>query len=357
MKFKNTFLDQLEPYSPGEQPKTKNYIKLNTNENPFPPSKHVINSLKKFDFNNIRKYPDPSSLKLKEVLGQKFNLSRDNVFVGNGSDEVLSLIFLAFFRGKKILFPEITYSFYSSFAKLALSKFETITLEKDFSINLEKYSKTAYGIIFPNPNAPTGISIGYEKIKSFIRYHSDKLIIIDEAYADFNSFNCIDLVKKFSNLIIVRTFSKSYSLAGLRIGFCLANKSIIKQLLKVKNSFNSYPVDQLSEIAAINAIKDDSYFNEIIKKIKKNRVWLEKKFTEMGYNFIKSDANFILLKSKKISAKHLYLNLKSKGILVRYFSNPKKLSSYIRITIGSFIDCQKLVNFLKINDGDDFEKS
>lgn len=357
MKFKNSFLDQLAPYSPGEQPKTKNYIKLNTNENPFPPSKLVINSLTKFDFNNLRKYPDPDSLKLKQSLGQKFNLPCDNFFVGNGSDEVLSLIFLGFFRGKKILFPDITYSFYNSFAKLASCKFETIPLEKDFSINLEKYNKNAYGIIFANPNAPTGISIDYDKIKSFIRYHSDKLIIIDEAYADFNSFNCTNLVKKYRNLIIVRTFSKSYSLAGLRIGFCLASKYIIKQLEKVKNSFNSYPVDQLAEIAAINAIKDKSYFNEVIKKIKKNRMWLEKKFIKIGYNFIKSDANFILLKPKKISAKQLYLYLSSKGILVRYFSNPKKLSSYIRITIGNFDECQKLVNYLKINDGDDFEKS
>jgi histidinol-phosphate aminotransferase len=357
MKFKNPFLDQLSPYSPGEQPKTKNYIKLNTNENPFPPSKKVINALEKFDFNELRKYPDPDSTKLKELLGQKFSLHVDNFFIGNGSDEVLSLIFLGFFRGKKILFPDITYSFYGSFAKLALSKFETIPLEKDFSIDLEKYNKNVYGIIFPNPNAPTGVSINYNKIKSFIRYHSDKLIIIDEAYADFNSFNCTDLVKKFRNLIIVRTFSKSYSLAGLRIGFCLASKSIIKQIIKVKNSFNSYPVDQLAEIAAINAVRDYSYFNAIIEKIKKNRVWLEKKFIEMGYNFIKSDANFILLKPKKISAKNLYLYLRSKGILVRYFPNPKKLSSYIRITIGNFDECQKLVNFLKINDGDYFEKN
>ena len=357
MKFNNSFLDQLEPYRPGEQPKNNNYIKLNTNENPFPPSKRVINSLTKFDFNKLRKYPDPDSRKLKQLLGKKFNLSCDNLFAGNGSDEVLSLIFLTFFRGKKILFPDITYSFYSSFAKLALSKFETIPLEKDFSLNLEKYNKNAYGIIFPNPNAPTGISIDHEKIKSFLRCHSDKLIIIDEAYADFNSFNCIDLVKKHGNLIIVRTFSKSYSLAGLRIGFCLASKSIIKQLVKVKNSFNSYPIDQLAEIAAINAIKDSSYFDKIIKKIKKNRAWLEKKFSEMGYSFIKSDANFILLKPKKISAKQLYSFLRSKGILVRYFSNPKKLSAYIRITVGTFEECQKLVNYLKINNRGDFEKS
>lgn len=357
MKFNNSFLDQLEPYSPGEQPRNKNYIKLNTNENPFPPSQRVINSLTKFDFNKLRKYPDPDTSKLKEVLGKKFNLLDENIFIGNGSDEVLSLIFLAFFRGKKILFPEITYSFYSSFAKLALSKYEKIPLEKDFSINLKKYNKNAYGIIFPNPNAPTGISIDYEKIKSFIRFNPKKLIIIDEAYADFNSFNCIDLVQKFKNLVIVRTFSKSYSLAGLRIGFCLANKSIIKQLAKVKNSFNSYPVDQLAEIAAITAIKDSSYFNEIIKKIKNNRAWLEKKFIQMGYNFIKSDTNFILVKPKKKSAKNLYLYLRSKGILVRYFSNPKKLSSYLRITIGDFDECQKLVNYLKINKEDDFEKS
>ena len=274
-KFFNPNVNTLEPYVPGKQINDSEYLKLNTNENPVGPSPRVKETIIKFLENSeslLRLYPEPESDSLRKVIAKRFAIKSEQVFVGNGSDEVLSLCFLAFFADRGYLsFPELTYSFYPSIAKLFKIPFSTFQLKKDFSLDLTDIDPDSKSVIFPNPNAITGIALSIDVIDRFVRENPDKLVIIDEAYADFSTGSCIPLIKNYSNILVIQTFSKSRGMAGLRVGFCFGGQSLIDGLRAVKNSFNSYPVDTLASLAAISATNDDLWFENNIKNIVKTR--------------------------------------------------------------------------------------
>ncbi|MFM7481439.1 MAG: pyridoxal phosphate-dependent aminotransferase, partial [Candidatus Methylopumilus sp.] len=260
-KFWSKVVHGLTPYIPGEQPKLNNLIKLNTNENPFGPSPKVIAAIQEYTDNNLRLYPDPNSEALKKLIADYFNVKANQVFVGNGSDEVLALTFQALLKhDMPILFPDITYSFYPVYCKLFEIDFKTIPLNDSFEIALNDYVIPNGGVIFPNPNAPTGIPLSLEQIEAFLEKNNDSVVIIDEAYVDFGTESVISLTEKYNNLLVTHSFSKSRSLAGLRLGYAIGHPDLIEALIRVKDSFNSYPIDRLGLIAGIESFKDDSYF-------------------------------------------------------------------------------------------------
>ncbi len=348
--FFNPNVNTLKPYVPGQQTNDTEYVKLNTNENPFGPSPRVKETIIQFLENSesqLRLYPEPESDSLRKVIAQKFSIRDDEVFVGNGSDEVLSLCFLSFFAERGTLsFPELTYSFYPSIAKLFKIPFSTFKLKKDFSLDLNFVDQKSASIIFPNPNAVTGIALPVKKIESFVCKNPNKLIIIDEAYADFNRASCVPLIKKYSNLLVIQTFSKSRGMAGLRIGICFGNSYLINGLRSVKNSFNSYPIDSLANIAAISAIQDESWFEKNISMIIEIRSYFMLELEKLGFKVLPSSANFVLATHPVIKAKVLreYLNLNK--ILVRHFPNTI-VSNWLRITIGTRENCNLILTVLK----------
>ncbi len=342
---------KLEPYTPGEQPQDKSYIKLNTNENPYPPSPKVENLLKGIDINRLNLYPDPNSTELVNRIADNYRVTPDNVFVGNGSDEILSLAFYSFFdkNNGSVLFPNFTYSFYPVYCSFYSLNYKEIALNEDFSIDFSKFAKEKKysGIIFPNPNAPTGKVELKSDIKKLLKsMRSDRVLILDEAYVDFCDESSVDLIDEFENLLIIKTFSKSRSLAGARVGYALGDPKLIKALTTAKNSFNSYTVNYISQLMGIEAIKDVLYFNDCVKKIKDTREFTIKELKLLGWDIIPSGANFIFAKHPKLSGEKIYTMLKEKGILVRFFDK-EILNQRVRISIGKQEDMEKFISIVK----------
>ena len=324
----------IEPYVPGEQPKDKKYIKLNTNENPYGPSQKALDAMKKAVNEDLRLYPDPSSDELINVLADYYEVEKEQVFVGNGSDEILAFCFPTFFTGKKIFFPDISYSFYPVYANLFGVQIVNIPLKDDFSIDVTEYNNVDGGIVIPNPNAPTGKALSLEEIEKLLITNKKNLVIIDEAYVDFGAESATQLVDKYNNLLVVHTLSKSRSLAGLRVGIAIGNKKLIDGLNRIKNSFNSYTMDRIAQAGAIESIKDEEYFTVCNEKIIKTRNESVLKLKSLGFNIVDSKANFIFISHRTILAEELFQELKNDGILVRYFNKPR-INNHLRVTIGT----------------------
>lgn len=334
-EFFSDCLNGLVPYVPGEQPRDKKYIKLNTNESPFAPSPKVIEAIDKGQVSDLRLYSDPTADMLVGAIADYYSVDKDNVVTSNGSDEILAFIFRAFCgKSKGIVFPNVTYGFYKVFAQLFNIDYREIPLKKDFSIDVNDYENISDNVIIANPNAQTGVFLSVENVENLIKQNPERIVVVDEAYVDFGGQTVIPLVKKYKNLIVVQTFSKSRSLAGARVGFCVCDKALADDIKTVKFSFNPYNLNRLSIVAAAEAIKDKDYFLKTTSQIIENREFTEKELDKLGFETVSSTANFLLTKPKGISAKQLYLALKQKGVLVRYFDN-SLISDYVRITVGS----------------------
>jgi len=346
-KYWSTLAQNLTPYEPGEQPQDQQYVKLNTNENPFSPSGLVIEKIKENLNGSLRLYPDPNGLKLATAIAQYYGVSQDSVFLGNGSDEVLALSFLAFFKNKSsISFPDITYSFYPVYCDIFEIKHDTFSLNENFEIDIHNIPVNVEGVIFPNPNAPTGIYLSTDKIERLAQKFPEALIIIDEAYIDFGGTTSIPLTQHYENLLVVQTFSKSRSLAGLRIGYAVGNPKLIQALNRVKNSFNSYPLDKLAIEGGVAAMQDEAYFKQCCNKIIQLREWTKNELTALSFNVLPSNANFLFAAHPEIDASILYMQLKKRGVLVRHFNKPE-ISNYLRISIGTKDNMETLLRELK----------
>lgn len=336
---------KVVPYVPGEQPKKENIIKLNTNENPYLPAKGVMEALKNVD--NLRLYPDPTAGKLVKALANYHSVSEDEVFVGVGSDDVLAMSFLTFFNSDKpIFFPDITYSFYDVWADLYRIPYETKSLDENFQINKEDYYSKNGGVIFPNPNAPTGIYEDLDFIEDIIKHNQDVVVIIDEAYIDFGGISAKSLIKKYENLLVVQTYSKSRSMAGMRIGYAMGNKALIKALNDVKYSFNSYTMDITAILTGVASLEDDEYFKSTCKKIINTREWFGEEIKKIGFKYPTSKANFLFITHNKYSAKDIFMEARKNNIYVRYFDKPR-INNYLRVTIGTDEEMKKFLEFLK----------
>ncbi len=340
----------IAPYTAGEQPRDKKYIKLNTNENPYPPCGKVVSALTGADISRLRLYPDPRSTGLREAAAAKFGLSPENIFCGNGSDEILAFCFQAFFDpfSKDVVFPDVTYSFYPVWCRLFDINYRTLPLKDDFSVDVSGYIAPAYcqGVVIANPNAPTGRALPLMDIERIVSGNPDKAVIVDEAYVDFGAETAIPLIKKYKNLVVVRTFSKSGSLAGMRIGFAAGDKELITALVKIKDSFNSYPVDSLAGAAAVAALSDGEYFDEHVNKVIRTREAFCAAITKAGFTYVPSSANFVFVTHKAVSAETLYRGLKENGVLVRWFDKPR-ISNYLRISIGTDEEMRICAEMLK----------
>lgn len=337
---------KVEPYVPGEQPKQDNVIKLNTNENPYPPTPMVTDAAGHFNMDKLRLYPDPEAADLVEAIAGYYGMNKNQVFVGVGSDDVISMCFLTFFNSDKpILFPDITYSFYSVWADLYRIPYETPKLDADFKIVPEDYYKENGGVIFPNPNAPTALYMELDKVEDIIKHNQDVVVIIDEAYIDFGGKSALEFVNKYENVLVVQTFSKSRSMAGMRIGYAFGNEKLIKALNDVKYSFNSYTMNATSLAYGVCAVKDKQYFEKCVNEIIKTRQYSAKKLTELGFTFPESKANFIFATHKSVPAAKIFEELKKRNIYVRYFNKPV-IDNYLRISIGTKEQMDKLFEAL-----------
>lgn len=336
---------QVEPYVPGEQPKNTNVIKLNTNENPYGPSPRVKAVQDNEDL--LRLYPDPTAGALVDALAEYHGVDASQVFVGVGSDDVLAMSFLTFFNSDKpILFPDITYSFYDVWADLFRIPYERPALDENFHIRTEDYFRENGGIVFPNPNAPTGVEMPLEEVEDIIRHNPDVIVIVDEAYVDFGSQSALPLIEKYDNLLVVQTFSKSRSMAGMRIGFACGNEKLIRFLNDVKYSFNSYTMDRTAIAAGVAAVEDKAYFDETCNKIIETREWTKKELKALGFSFQDSMSNFIFATHKTCPAKELFEALRGQHIYVRYFQEDR-IDNFLRITVGTKEEMQKFIDFLK----------
>lgn len=325
----------IKPYIPGEQPRDKKYIKLNTNENPYPPSPRVLEAIKQAADGSLRLYPDPTCSELRETLAQCYNLKKEQVFVGNGSDELLAFSFLAFFNpGRPILFPDITYSFYPVYSDLFDIDYRLVPLDEEFSVPVEMFFEENGGVILSNPNAPTGKFLHLESVEDILKHNIDSVVIIDEAYVDFGGESAAKFIKDYPNLLVIQTFSKSRSLAGLRSGYALGHQDLIEGLDRIKNSVNSYTLDRIALAGAVEAIKDEEYFQETRLKVIRTREWVSSQLTELGFKVIDSKANFVFISHPYIHASVIFKELKDKGVLVRYFNKPR-IDNFLRVSIGS----------------------
>ena len=345
-KFWSKIVNELDPYVPGEQPQDQQYIKLNTNESPYPPSPAVAQALSAFDCDGLRRYPDPESSRLVETLAEYHDLAPAQVFVGNGSDEVLAHAFQALLqKPAPILFPDISYSFYPVYCGLYRIEFETVALDQSFRIDVNDYQPGNGGIVIPNPNAPTGIALDLDAIERLLERNRESVVIIDEAYVDFGADSATRLVNDHDNLLVVQTFSKSRNLAGLRLGTAFGQPGLIEALQRVKNSFNSYPVDSLASACAIASLNDEAYFEQCRRQIIASRAHLSESLAALGFEVFPSSSNFVFARHADRSAQSLYLDLKNEGILVRYFNKPR-IDLCLRITIGDDAECDVLLKAL-----------
>ncbi len=340
-------LRDIEPYVPGEQSKDRDIVKINANENPYPPSPKAVEALKNFDTDRLRFYPQANATALKQAIADFYEVKAENVFVGNGSDDVLALAFQAFFNGDKpIAYPDITYSFYPVWCRLLGIEYVNYPLDENFRINVEDYKAENGGVVIPNPNAPTSIGEGREFVEKLMEYNRDSVVIIDEAYCDFGGVSSVPLIGKYENLLVTGTFSKSRSLAGMRIGFAIGSKTLIDTLEAVKNSYNSYTVDALSIAMGIEAMKDVEYFNETISKIIATRTRVTEELRLLGFEVLDSQTNFIMATHKDYDMKEMFEYLKENKIFIRYFNQPR-INKYVRITIGTNEEMDKFLNGVK----------
>lgn len=347
-RYWSELVRQLTPYVPGEQPKIEGLIKLNTNESPYPPSPKVREVLTAEAVDQLRLYPDPNSSRLKNAIADYYGLRPEQIFVGNGSDEVLAFAFMAFFKqSKPLLYPEISYSFYPVYCQLLGIEAERLPLTEDLRIDLNDYRRDNGGIIFPNPNAPTGRALPLDAIEALLKTNTDSVVLIDEAYVDFGADSAAALVDKYPNLLVTQTLSKSRSLAGLRLGFALGSAELVEGLERVKNSFNSYPVDRLAEAAACVAIEDRAYFEQCREQVIQTREWTREQLTTLGFEVIPSSANFLFARPPaSVKAADLALQLRERRILVRHFDKPR-IVEYLRISIGSESEMSQLIETLQ----------
>jgi len=347
-QFWSDIVHGLTPYVPGEQPKLENLVKLNTNENPYGPSPRVIAALKAEAADSLRLYPDPNSDRLKAAIADYHSLQPNQVFVGNGSDEVLAHVFQALLKhSRPLLFPDITYSFYPVYCGLYEIEFEAIPLDRYFEINIHDYDKPNGGIIFPNPNAPTSIPLELEKIEALLEKNKYSVVVIDEAYVDFGTESAVRLINTYPNLLVTQTLSKARSLAGLRVGYALGHKDLIEALIRVKDSFNSYPIDRFAEAGAIAAMQDADYFEDTCRKVVATRDALVKRLEAMNFVVLPSGANFIFTKHKTRDGAELTAKLREHSIIVRHFKNPTRIAPYMRITIGTEQQSEQLISALE----------
>ncbi|MCI9659481.1 MAG: histidinol-phosphate transaminase [Lachnospiraceae bacterium] len=341
-----TNVRRVTPYTPGDQPDRPKMIKLNTNENPYPPAPGVEKALKEFQTDRLRLYPDPAASMLVNALAERYHVKKEQVFVGVGSDDVLAMAFLAFFHSQKpILFPDITYSFYPVWAEEFRIPYETVPLDQEFRMVKEDYFRENGGVIFPNPNAPTSLELGHKEAEEIIRHNQDAVVIVDEAYVDFGAESVLDLVEKYDNLLVVQTFSKSRSMAGMRIGFAVGSPLLIRYLNDVKYSFNSYTMSQAALSLGVQAVLDEEYFQETTKKIINTREQAKKRLAELGFTVLDSKTNFLFITHPKYDAKELYEALKKADIYVRYFG-ALRISQYLRVTVGTDEQMEALYTFL-----------
>lgn len=340
----------LEPYVPGEQPKIANLLKLNTNESPFPPSPKVAQAIAAALINDgevLRLYPDPDSSALKQAVAKQQNLPVEQVFVGNGSDEVLAHIFKAFFiQAEPLLYPDISYSFYPVYSQFFGISHQQIPLADDYSIDATAYNQPAGGVIIANPNAPTGMYLTLDKVEQLLQQHPDRVVVIDEAYIDFGGQSAVSLIDRYDNLVVCQTTSKSRALAGLRIGMAFAQPHLIAALEAVKNSFNSYPVDRLAVAGGVASFEDQAYFEQTCQQVIANREQLVADLSALGFEVLPSKANFIFARHPQFSAAELAAPLRETGIIVRYFNKPR-IDQFLRITIGTVEQQARLVERLK----------
>ncbi len=333
-KWRNN-LRAVEPYVPGEQPKFQDMIKLNTNENPYPPAPGVEKVLKSMETGDFRLYPKPDAKELVEALAKEYNVPKEQVFVGVGSDDVLGMAFLTCFNGEKeILFPDITYSFYPVWAELFKIPYRRPALDEAFCIVKEDYYAENGGIVIANPNAPTSIAMPLADIEEIVAKNPDSVVIVDEAYVDFGGESALPLVDKYDNLLVVQTFSKSRSMAGMRIGFAIGSRALIDAMYAVRNSYNSYTMNMPSILCGVEAVEDRAYFEKTTKAIVETREDVAKKLSALGFNVLPSSANFLFAAHETVPAEELFLMLREKHIYVRYFKSPR-INNYLRITIGT----------------------
>lgn len=334
---------KVEPYVPGEQPRGKNIIKLNTNENPYPPSPRAQAALRGMDLDILRRYPDPEAGILVQAIADFYGLTKEQVFVGVGSDDVLAMIFLTFFNSRKpVLFPDITYSFYDVWAAMLRIPYETVPLREDFSICPGDYHRENGGVIFPNPNAPTGEELSQAAVEEIVKANPDVIVVVDEAYVDFGAESALPMIERYDNLLVVQTFSKSRGLAGMRIGFACGNPRLIRYLNDVKYSFNSYTMDQTALVCGAAAMEDKDYFQETVGKVIATREWTKNELARLGFLFGDSKANFIFASHPAVPACQLFEMLREKGIYVRYFAKPR-IDNYLRISIGTQQEMETLI--------------
>lgn len=337
---------RVEPYVPGEQPQNK-VVKLNTNENPYPPAPQVEEALRRMDTDRLRLYPDPTAESLTEVLAKRYGVDKEQVFVGVGSDDVLSMCFLTFFNsGKPILFPDITYSFYKVWAQLYRIPYVCPKLNEEFRLVKEDYYQKNGGVIFPNPNAPTSVYEELDFVEDIISHNRDVIVIVDEAYVDFAGKSAIELIEKYDNLIVVQTFSKSRSMAGMRIGYAISNPVLIRCLNDVKYSFNSYTMNQTALVCGTEAVKAEEYFQNTVKKIIETREWAKEELRGLGFEFPDSRANFIFARHPEYDGQELFEMLKEKQIYVRHWES-ERIEQYLRITIGTRDEMELLFTALR----------
>ncbi len=347
-------MGSLSPYTPGEQPKIEGLIKLNTNENPYPPSAKAFAAMQGVSADALRLYPDPESLALREAIGRALGVSADHVFVGNGSDEVLAFVFQGLLAGNEaskaaakvpLAFPDITYSFYPSYCALYGIDYELLALAPDLGFTLEKVPAHARSLIFPNPNAPTGRAIAQETIEAFVRSRPDTLVVVDEAYVDFGAQSCVPLTLKYPNLLVTQSFSKSRALAGLRVGFAIGNPALLDALNRIKNSFNSYPLDRFAQAGAAAAIEDHAWFEANRLKVMASREKMTKGLQSLGFEVVPSMANFVFAKHPAHDGAALAQFLRERKILVRHFAKPR-IDQYLRITVGTDAQIDALLKAL-----------
>jgi len=346
-QFWSQLVHTLTPYVPGEQPKVDNLIKLNTNENPYPPSPKALAAIQEQTGEKLKLYPDPNSEVLKQSIADYYQLQANQIFVGNGSDEVLAHAFQALLKqDKPLLFPDITYSFYPVYCGLYQVEYQTIPLTENFEIDINDYTLDSGGIIFPNPNAPTGRLLALEAIEVLLKQHAFKVVIVDEAYIDFGGQSAVSLIDQYPNLLVIQTLSKSRSLAGIRVGFAMGHPDLIEALERVKNSFNSYPLDRLAIYGAKAAFEDEDYFQKSCQKIIKTRDQLTHTLQILGFEVIPSSANFVFASHPDYPAEQLAQKLREQAIIVRYFKQAR-IDQHLRITIGTDAENDQLCQALK----------
>lgn len=350
-QFWSPSVRSLTPYVPGEQPQVDNLIKLNTNEHPLGPSPRVLQAIKAAASDRLRLYPDPEALALKSAIAKHHGLAVDQVFVANGSDDVLNLAFFAFFRqDRPLLFADLSYGFYPVYCQVHGISYHLVPLADDFTIRVEDYlgegHPRAGGIVIANPNAPTGLSLSLDCIERVLSGNPDVVVLVDEAYVDFGGQSAVSLIDRYPNLLVVHTMSKSRSLAGLRVGFAMGSATLIEGLEIVKNSTNSYPLDQLAQAGALAAIEDDAYFQMACQMVVQNRQWLTEQLAALGFEVLPSHANFVFARHPGHRGEALAHWLRERAILVRHFNKPR-IADFLRITVGTSEQCRSLIEALK----------